>query len=135
MYNISYYNKLRVNKKFLYLSYGDGMLWLRPGWLREKSRVFSIYFQFFVGSTTKKLVCLCFCIQYSFSVFKKSGFEYRKWKQLFSVFIFYEYEYSGIFVNIVKTKNYFFWVMWYVWVKKIFFRKKRKKENNNQTQV
>ena len=52
----------------------------------------------------------CFgCVLYSIFIFnfqkKKSGFEYRKWIQLFNVFVFYEYEYSGIFINTVKAKN------------------------------
>jgi len=43
----------------------------------------------------------------TFSILKV-GFEYKKWKQLFSIFVFYEYEYNDIFVYIVKTQNYIF---------------------------
>ena len=46
---------------------------------------------------------------YSVFIFNilKVWFGYKKWIQLFSVFVFNEYEYSGIFVNIVKTQSYF----------------------------
>ena len=58
-----------------------------------------------MGSTTKKLVW--FKNLYSVFIFsiQKVGFEYKKWKHFFMVFIFIENEYSGNFVNIVKYKG------------------------------
>ena len=58
----------------------------------------------------------------------KVGFEFKNWKLLFSIFIFYEYEYNGIFVNIVKTQSYFFWVMWVCKWEKLLFKKRKKKK-------
>ena len=46
--------------------------------------------------------------------------------QFFTVFVFYEYEYNNIFINIVITQNYFF-LKWYdvsEWEKLLFFKHK-----------
>ena len=68
------------------------------------------------------------CALYSIFIFyfkKKSGFEYRKWIQLFCVFVFYKYEYIDIFVNIMKTKCYFFFLSDVMCEsEKIYFKKK-----------
>ena len=51
--------------------------------------------------------------------------------QLFSIFVFYEYEYIGIFVNIVKIQLIFFFSDVCEWEKLIFLEIK----NNDQTRV
>lgn len=71
------------------------------------------------------MVWLCFYTQYSFSVFKKGEFEYQKWIQLLSIFVFYEYEYIDIFVNIVETKDltFFEWCDVYEWEKLLSYKR------------
>ena len=59
---------------------------LGSGWFKQKVVYFIFIFSFCV-THTKKLVWLCICIQFLFLV-KKKRFEYKKWIQLFSVFIF-----------------------------------------------
>ena len=54
---------------------------------------------------------LAFVLSFHFQ-YPKSWIWIQKLETTFSIFIFYEYEYNGIFVNIVKTQSYFFWVMW-----------------------
>jgi len=76
---------------------------------------------------------LVFVFSFNFSILKV-GFEYKKLTQLFNIFVFYEYEYNGIFVNIVKTKSYFYFSDVMCVSEKNYFLKKNKK-NNDQTLV
>ena len=85
-----------------------------------------------MGSTTKKLVW--FKNLYSVFIFsiQKVGFEYKKWKHLFIVFIFIENEYNGNFVNIEKYKGpHMIDVSVCKW-KKVTFKKKK---NRKQCQI
>ena len=65
---------------------------LKGVWFEKKCGVFSIYFQLFVGPTTKNTSLVVFCTQFSFSAFKKQH-------TMFGRFHFLENEYRGIFVK------------------------------------
>ena len=65
---------------------------LKGVWFEKKCGIFNIYFQLFVGPTTKNTSLVVFCTQFSFSAFKKQH-------TMFGRFHFLENEYRGIFVK------------------------------------
>ena len=75
---------------------------IRPVWLREKVVFLVFIFSILGDSPPKNWFDCVFVLIIHFQFKKKSEFEYRK---LISLFIFYEYEYIDIFVNIVKIKG------------------------------
>lgn len=63
-----------------------------------KQGVFCFHFLFSVGLTGEKLVWVCFLFLVLIFKIQKCGYDYKKWKQLFGIFIFSKYEVSGILV-------------------------------------
>jgi len=67
-------------------------------WLRKKSGVFCLHFQFSVGPTTKKLVWLFYLYSVFIFSIQKSEFEYKNEYTVLPL-------YSGIFVKKKTLKS------------------------------
>ena len=70
----------------------------RPCFVPLKTSCILFHFPFSVGLTSEKLVCVCLLLLVFIFKIQKCGYDYRKWKKLFGIFIFSKYEVSGILI-------------------------------------